>query len=129
MPLTSPLITPQEVIEYTDNQEVKVRPPEKLKLDIVRSESKIFSLCGKDFLKESTLPEPIRIALILYAEYYAIGATINKNGGMYKSESFDDYSYELRDETIAEPDVYYLIEPYVVNHQARNKVELKLRRL
>lgn len=129
MPLPSVNVLPQDIIDYTEDEEVKKRPENKLTFDIVRAESKVFSLCGQNFSDLDELPAPIKLSIILYAEYYALGAIKLKSVNKYKSESYDDYSYQLSEDEIPEPDIYNLIEPYIITHNEKKRVGAKLRKL
>lgn len=129
MPLSSPYVTPEEVIDYTEDEDLKKRPLSKIKFDIVRAESKVFSLCNQDFSSMDELPSPVKLSIILYAEYYALGAIKLKNINKYKSESYDDYSYQLSEDEIPEPDIYNLIEPYIITHNEKKRIGFSLRKL
>jgi hypothetical protein len=96
---TRPWVTPQEVQEYTEYTEVKNRSSARLEMDIARAELYVMSYTRNDFSdpeKFPAIPGQIRLAVILIAEMYAFNAATGK-GGSYKSETFDDYSYTMRD--------------------------------
>lgn len=113
-------ITPQEVIDYSTIPEVQNRDPKRLQIDIMRAEAKIDSFLPfnkklKDIIKDpNNIPDDIKVGIILYAEYYAYKQTFIQKTGM-KSETFDDYSYEVMDSgfNLEEPDIMSLFQHYI----------------
>jgi hypothetical protein len=96
---TRPWVTPDEVRDYSENSNVQKRTDVRLKMDITRAEQYVITYTRNDFSnaeKFPTIPENVHLAVILIAEQYAIKAATIKSGA-YKSETFDDYSYTLRE--------------------------------
>lgn len=91
-----PWVTPQEVKDYTDHEEVAAREEEKLKLDIARAELKVIRITKNHFRDEEypVIPEAVRLAVVLAADAYAKNA-VEKARKQIKSETFDDYSYTV----------------------------------
>lgn len=108
-----PWITPEDVRSYSDYECVQKRADEKLKVDISRAELYISSYTNRDFSGDGELPDAVRTAAILLAEYYAYGAVAR--GGDIKSETLDDYSYTLGDAsapTLEAIGLSSLLDPY-----------------
>lgn len=90
-----PWVTPDEVREYTELPEVKKRKDAKLKMDIARAELWVINYCNCKFdddEKFPTIPEQVKMAVILLAEAYGHNAVEITKGGL-KGETYDDYSY------------------------------------
>ncbi len=89
-----PWITPDDLRTYSDDEGITNRPDEKLQIDISRAESYVLTCThNRNLLDDEQypeVPEAVRTATILIAEYYATTASSTKG---YSSESFDDYSY------------------------------------
>ncbi|MCM1295972.1 MAG: DUF3199 family protein [Muribaculaceae bacterium] len=98
---TRPWIVPSDVTDYTQNPEVQARTPARLRMDISRAEARIIKYCGHDFSNFEAypcIPEDVRTAAILVAEYYAAVSEAEASGrSLLKSETNDDYSYTNRD--------------------------------
>lgn len=126
------LIIPQDVIEYTESEKVKSRAENKLQMDIRRAQSKVLQHIRRtedDELFKEGVPQAIKDALILYAEYFALKEIDKQSSGM-QSESFDDYSYTRSNVSIEEPDVFDLLDDYILGEPLNlNKVVLKARLL
>jgi len=133
-PLARPWVTPEEVKEYTENPNVKNRPDDKLKWDIVRAEAYVIKYTGNRFdnpEKYTEIPENVKLAVILLAEMYASSAaTSDKNSGNYESESFDDYSYKLADTAKKQEniDLGPLLDEHIES-APRHAVNMSLRKL
>lgn len=123
-----PWVTPQEVREYSEITEVKSRTDKRLEMDIARAEQYVIQYTNNKFEKDSTVPESIKIAVILLAESYAYNAVISTKE--MKSETFDDYSYtaELRQLSVNNLDLKSLLDEYVIT-AATNRVTLRIRKL
>lgn len=93
-----PWIKPEDVKGYSSYSEVTERRDEALVIDIARAEQYVISCCNNTFGDCETLPESVRIAVILLAEYYAFHAVDSEE--RKHSESFDDYSYTLADRRV-----------------------------
>lgn len=129
---TRPWLTPQEIIEYTDFEKVKVRPEPKLQADIVRAENYIIHRTNNDFQDNVLYPEipsDIKLATMLVAEFYANTATQDPQK-RYQSETFKDYSYTISsgDMSVDDIDISALISPYILK-QAVGTLDMKLRKL
>lgn len=101
MALARPWVTPEELVNFTSHKEVSERPAEKLAFDIARAELKVIHITNNKFdsAEYETLPEPVRMAVLLAAEAYAKN-TIESTKKQVKSETFDDYSYTAESSTI-----------------------------
>lgn len=127
---TRPWITPSNVIEYSDLAEVQKRSDMKLKVDIRRAESYIIKYTNNDFSDEEKypdIPEDVKVADILLAEYFA--HNISLIGGK-KSETFDDYSYTVDDATIdvTALGLDTLLDPFIIT-KASGRVNMRMRKL
>lgn len=127
-----PWVTPQEVKDYTEFQEVKSRDDKKLTVDIARAEHWVIDYCNNRFdddEKFPTLPEPVKTAVILLAEAYAHNA-VEATRVRLKSETFDDYSYTAESTIIdiGKLDVASLLDDYAIA-QPSNGVTMRLRKL
>lgn len=93
--MKKPWITPADIKEYTDHKEVQERSDAKLLADITRAQAKIVKLTHNKFEddKYPETPDNIRLATILVAEALAKNAVL-KTQTRFKSETYDDYSYE-----------------------------------
>lgn len=121
-----PWIAPQEVRDYTIHKAVKAREDWRLRTDITRAESYIISRTRNDFsdlTKFPAIPENVKIATLLLAELHALNATSAGSSGLFRSESFDDYSY-----TKAEADSWWsnlslgeLLDEYICAEPSGNK--------
>ena len=72
-----PWVTPEELKEYTEFEEVKNRADSKLKIDISRAESWVIDYCNNRFddpEKYPEIPENVKTAVLLIAEAYAHNA-------------------------------------------------------
>lgn len=127
-----PWVAPQDVKDYSDSAKVKEREDKKLEFDIARAEKYVIFYTHNRFESEeyeSAIPDDVRMAVILLADAYAKQAISAKDGQM-KSETFDDYSYTVKDES---EDVEnglnlgYLLDDYIL--EDKGKVTMKLRKL
>lgn len=92
-------VKPDEIISYSSIDCVKKRMQTKLKFDIRRAQEYVISFTHNEFSDEKypSLPENVKMAIILLAELYAKQAE-DKGKQKYSSETFqDDYSYTLAD--------------------------------
>ncbi|WP_195257825.1 protein YqbG [Bacillus paralicheniformis] len=123
------LITPDDIIQYSVIEAVKNRPQELLRQDILEAEAEAEQITRHRFTDEKydPLPEKARLALLQLAQYFAL-----KNGDEsllkgYKSEKLGDYSYTLsRSGGLAKPDVYKLLEEFILDYES---VRFKVRPL
>ena len=130
---TRPWVTPQEVREYTEHAEVQNRTDERLAVDIMRAEQYVITYTRNDFSdpeKFPTIPDQVRLAVILIAEMYAFNAATGK-GGAFKSESFDDYSYTLRDTDTKLDNLLLgpLLDEFILGPTAGADVFMRMRKL
>lgn len=127
-----PWVTPEELKEYTEFEEVKNRADSKLKIDISRAESWVIDYCNNRFddpEKYPEIPENVKTAVLLIAEAYAHNA-VEQTKVRLKSETFDDYSYTAESSIIdvGKLGVESLLDDYVVV-QPLNGVTMRLRSL
>ena len=126
---TRPWITPSDVKEYTELPKVKARPDSKLQFDIVRAEQYIIKNTNNSFADDvayPTIPEPVKLAVILVAEFYANIAADDST--KFESETFDDYSYTRNDMRVDDLDLDPLLKDYVIV-ASKNQVIMKMRKL
>jgi len=89
-----PWVNPQEVKVYTSNKKVKARADTKLATDILRAEQHVINYTRNKFGGDKVVPVPVKTAVILIAEAFAISAAEKAEvSGIFQSERFDDYSY------------------------------------
>lgn len=128
--MAGPLITPQQVIDYTESPKVKNREASKITVDIARATSKVLKLLNRskdDPLFATSVPDEIQTALILWTEYYSL-KEVEKQSSGFQSETFDDYSYtKAPNASIEEPEVLDLIESYIVGDSVNLTQKAKLR--
>lgn len=127
-----PWVTPEELKDYTEFEEVKNRADSKLKIDISRAESWVIDYCNNRFddpEKYPDIPENVKTAVLLIAEAYAHNA-VEQTKVRLKSETFDDYSYTAESSIIdvGKLGVESLLDDYVVV-QPLNGVTMRLRSL
>lgn len=115
-----PWVTPQEVKDYSEYKAVINRPDPKLVFDISRAEKYIIQRTNNDFAddeKYPSIPDEIKLATILVAEFYANTSSKDPAEGV-KSETFDDYSYTKYDNVsklkVDDLDISYLVDSYVL---------------
>ncbi|MCC2441996.1 protein YqbG [Bacillus paranthracis] len=126
-----PLITAQELIDYTVLPEVKKRPVPLLEQDILEADTEIYNLSKIDFSDKTKYPEvptEVKLACKKLAQYYAsINSDTNAMKGI-KSESIGggDYSYTKDSASVTKPSVLYLLQKFM-NHKGKNKVTFKMR--
>ncbi len=124
-----PWISPDDVKEYTDYPEVAERSEGKLKQDILRAEMKIIKITNNRFdddEKYPKIPEQVKLATILVAEAYAKNL-VERATKKIKSETFDDYSYELtetKDIDISGLDLDELLADFVI--QSRGNMHFRM---
>ncbi|MBL6460394.1 MAG: DUF3199 family protein [Blautia sp.] len=124
-----PWISPDDVKEYTDYPEVAERSEGKLKQDILRAEMKIIKITNNRFdddEKYTEIPEQVKLATILVAEAYAKNL-VERATKKIKSETFDDYSYELtetKDIDISGLDLDELLADFVI--QSRGNMHFRM---
>ncbi len=125
MAVVRPWITPDEVKAYTDHAEVAKRDGAKLQMDIFRAEQKVISITHNSFDGEElkTLPEPVRVAVIILAEAFAKNS-IEKAKKQIRSETFDDYSYSVDSGVIDldSLDLDYLLKDFMLDGGSGNIV-------
>lgn len=112
-----PLITPAQVKAYSTFDEVKERADTQLEVDIMQAEADVFAFVGHEFpLGEyPSLPAPVRSALLLLSEHYAL---VRSDGSLVKgikSEKLKDYSYTIGDNAVlaGKPEIANLLRSYV----------------
>lgn len=126
-----PWIVPEDVRGYTDSEKVKARSNLQLKFDISRAENYVISYTNNRFNTEEyakTIPDDIRMALILLAEAYALKSVNASSVVSIKSETFDDYSYTIdteRTDLIADLQLGPMLEPYMSSDSGDTVVKLR----
>ncbi|KXO00878.1 DUF3199 family protein [Bacillus tropicus] len=127
-----PLITAQELIDYTVLPEVKKRPVSLLEQDILEAETEINNIPNIDNFADKTkypvIPEEVKLACKKLAQYYAYtNADTNAMKGI-KSESVGsgDYSYTKDSSSIIKPSVLSLLKKFITD-TGKNKVTFKMR--
>lgn len=127
-----PLITPEQVIDYTEFEAVKARAPNKLQSDILQAETELFSKAGHKFDTPDYVPLPatVQLALIKLAEYYALINSDESIAKGYASERLGDYSYTLSDgRTVSKPAIDLLIAEYSRKVAPKRPVSFRMRAL
>ena len=128
---TRPWVTPAEVKAYSSQADVEGRSDERLAFDISRAELKVIAKTNNAFPDETypTIPEPVKMAVILLAEAYAKNA-VEATRKQVKSETFDDYSYTAESSTIEIDalDLDDLLADYVLT-TGRGKTVMRMRKL
>lgn len=122
-----PWVTPQEIRDYSENEKVQQRSDARLSVDIARAEMYVMTYTHNKFEKYGTIPESVRMAVLLLAESYGKTAIASKSG--MKSETFDDYSYTAQESVNVEGlDLAALLDDFVVT-KARNTITMRMRKL
>ena len=123
-----PWVASDEVKAYSDLDNVKKREDGKLTVDIARAEQTVITRTNNRFDADMVIPEPVRLAVILIAEYFADKAI--RGNREYKSESFDDYSYTVADSAsgISWIEIDPLLEDFCIK-ESRSAVVMKMRKL
>lgn len=93
-------VTPEELINYTDDKSIKNKSEVKIKVLISLAKAKINQYCNTDFDNESEypqIPEDIKNAMLILLESLCHNDNLQSSGSI-KSEKFsDDYSYTAED--------------------------------
>ncbi|MGE6850774.1 protein YqbG [Bacillus tropicus] len=126
-----PLITAQELIDYTVLPEVKNRPVPLLEQDILEADTEIYNLSNIDFTDKTKfpeVPEEVKLACKKLSQYYAYTNADTAAMKGIKSESIGsgDYSYTKDSSSIIKPSILYLLKKFIVN-AGKNKVTFKMR--
>ena len=124
-----PWVTATELKAYSSQADVQERSAERLAFDISRAELKVIAKTNNDFADYETIPEPVKMAVILLAEAYAKNA-VEATRKRVKSETFDDYSYTAESSTIdiEALDLDDLLADYVLT-TGRGKTVMRMRKL
>lgn len=126
------LITPEQVIEYTDFDVVKNRATGKLVNDITQAETELFNRCGHKFIGPEYMPLPKEVTLALkkLSEYYALINSDESIAKGYTSERLGDYSYTLANGmAVNRPAIDLLIADYIVKAAPKRPVSFRMRTL
>ncbi|ETT85606.1 MULTISPECIES: DUF3199 family protein [Bacillus] len=127
-----PLITAQELIDYTVLPEVKKRPVPLLEQDILEAEIEINNIPNianfADKTKFPVIPEEVILACKKLAQYYAYTNADTTAMKGIKSESIGggDYSYTKDINGVPKPSVLYLLKKFMVD-AGKKKVTFKMR--
>ena len=130
---TRPWVTPEDLKDYTEFDNVKARSDTKLQTDIVRAENYIIHRTNNDFAdaeKYPDIPDDIKIATLLVAEFYANAAPQDPQK-KYQSETFKDYSYTVTsgsDKSADDLDIAALIAAYI-KPASTGTLNMKMRKL
>jgi hypothetical protein len=122
-------VNAEEVKAYSDNTLVKNRTNYKLEIDIARAEQYVKTYSNNDFSEYETIPENVKVAVILIAEVYANNAALS--GIEYKSETIGDYSYTASEKqtlSLDKIDLATLLEKFIIQ-KPRNSITMRLRKL
>lgn len=128
-----PLIAPSDVKTYTDFESVQNRDEKKMEKDIMRAELDVFKYCSHRFddaEKYPSIPEEVKLALILLTEYYSLTSGDESLVKGYRSEKIGDYSYTLGDGTaVSKPDFDMLLADHTIESGSagRKKVAFRMR--
>lgn len=98
---TRPWVTPADVKGYTELSKVSAREDGKMVYDITRAESYLIDRFGNAFdelnadgsAKYPTIPDDVKLAVILVTEVYSYNAMLDPEKAAMKSETYDDYTY------------------------------------
>lgn len=126
------LISPEQVVNYTEFDAVKTRAPNKLQSDILQAEIELFNKAGHNFSESKYIPLPaeVELALIKLTEYYALVNSDESMAKGYISERLSDYSYTLSDgNSICKPSIDLLIANYIVKAVPKRPVSFRMRAL
>ena len=130
MAVERPWVTPQEVKDYSDFDDVQQRSEKKLKVDISRAEQVVISYTHNRFDDEAleSIPGGVKTAVILLAERYAHTSFVASKA--YKSETLDDWSYTVNDSEVSLVDLGLnaLLDEYVLPIAA-GSLFMRLRKL
>ena len=122
-----PWVTPQEVRDYSENEDVQQRSDGRLSVDIARAEQYVTTYTHNKFEHYDAVPESVKMAVLILAEGYGKNAIANASGK--KSETFDDYSYTAADSVNVEGlDLAALLDEFVIT-EPRNRITMRMRRL
>ncbi|MCX4265955.1 MAG: DUF3199 family protein [Firmicutes bacterium] len=123
-----PWLTPADVRQYSEVPAVQGRADSRLTVDIARAEQYIIAYTHNSFADMEDLPDAVRTAALLLAEFYAQSAV--SGGQTLKSETFDDYSYtaETAEISLASLDLAALLDDFV-QVQPKCGVTMRVRRL
>lgn len=123
-----PWVTPQEVKEYTELEEVRERADGRLKVDISRAEQYVIAYTHNTFSEYENIPDSVKTAVMLLAEAYGFSAVVSLKG--IKSETFDDYSYTAENGglNLEKLGLAALLDEFVIA-KPKNGVNMRLRRL
>jgi hypothetical protein len=100
----------------------------------MRAEQYVITYTHNRFGEVDDVPAAVKTAVILLAEAYASYANALKEtkGGAFKSETFDDYSYNVGDSAFEDfvkaLDLAALLDDFVIP-QANGGVTMRLRKL
>ncbi|WP_139491783.1 protein YqbG [Brevibacillus dissolubilis] len=124
------MITPQQVMDYSEFDVVKKRAQEKLAHDIIQAKSDIYQYVGHRFSPDQypTVPEEAILACLRLAEFYALINSDESAVKGYKSERIGDYSYTLNDGNVVhKPMLASLLAGFVKPGGTGGQVRFKMR--
>lgn len=113
-------ITVEELINFTEHDEVKNKSVVKTTVMISLAESKIIAYCKHDFSDEEKypeLPDDVKNATLILADALCYNDSLNISGKL-KSETYDDYSYTMDVSEVSTDfdslGISTLLDPYVI---------------
>ncbi len=123
-------IDTNDVILYTDNENIKNRDTNKLENEILMAQSYIKWFTKNNFKDFIEIPKEVKLAAIKITEYLAAKKINEVNHEGYNSETFDDYSYtkssSFKDE-LEQLGIGFLLAPYMNN--LTSTITMRLRKL
>ncbi|MGG1147613.1 protein YqbG [Bacillus wiedmannii] len=135
-----PIITPQQLLEYTCIDDIKERDPKLLLMDIVEAQNEIFTLTLVNF--EDTeqfpkVPEVVEIACLKLAQYYALVNSDEAALEQMQSERIGNYSYQRQSEKAGnglyqstgfiKPNVTPLLSVWIKEKKSNGTARMRLR--
>ena len=122
-----PWVTPQEVRDYSENEKVQARSDTRIAVDLARAEQYVITYTHNKFENYDTVPESVKMAVLILAEGYGKNAVANASGK--KSETFDDYSYTAAESVNVDGlDLAALLDEFVIT-EPRNRIAMRMRGL
>ncbi|KIQ88496.1 hypothetical protein RW25_07165 [Bacillus sp. L_1B0_8] len=124
------IITPEQLIDYTEFDEVKQRNPKLLRMDIVEAQIDIFSLTFVDFQDKEKfpgIPEEVEIACLKLAQYYALVNSDEASVEGVQSQRMGNYSEQTTG--YVKPNVKKLLNEWILEKKRNGTVSLRLRSL
>ncbi|PEE20742.1 hypothetical protein CON95_26980 [Bacillus toyonensis] len=135
-----PIITPQQLLEYTIIDDIKERDSKLLLMDIVEAQNEIFTLTLVNFEDKEQfpkVPEVVEIACLKLAQYYALVNSDEAALEQMQSERIGNYSYQRQSEKAGnglyqstgfiKPNVTSLLSVWIKEKQSNGTARMRLR--